>query len=380
MNGGLNKVLLVDDDRASLAVLQRVVEGMGLEVRTAPGRAEAREALRREDFGAMVSDVGMETPDAGVLLAQEAGILRPGLRVVLITGEPQMETALPALRFHAFDYLAKPYALDDLRRSVRRALAARSGAESGSGRLREELGAAYSELKKIERTREGMLAVLNHELRTPLCVIRAAAEEIAAEECSPTGTTTRRLLGDGIARLEKAVSDLLLHARLAGGERIGRMGPVRLSVLAEETAADLAAEAAVRGIRIELTREDGNGPAPGDGLLLGRAVGHLMANAVRFNRPGGLVRVRCGGDAEIREIRVEDEGGGLPAGEMERIFDPFYQVADFMTRRTGGLGLGLAIVREVFEGHGGGVTAVNLPGRGCEFRAWIPARAPASKE
>lgn len=374
MNASLNRVLLVDDDRGSLALLRRVVEGMGLEARTASGRAEACEALRGGDFGAMICDVGMETPDAGVQLAGEAGVLRPGLPVVLITGEPNMESALPALRLHVFDYLAKPYALDGLRRTLRRALAARAGAESGRARLGEELSAAYSELKKIERTREGMLAVLNHELRTPLCVVRAAAEEISVEECAPAGAATRRMMLDGVARLEKTVSDILLHARLAGGEPIGRAAPVSLSTLAEETAADLAAEAAMLGVRIEAKCEPGDGPVPGDRLLLGRAVGHLMANAVRFNRPGGRVRVSCGGDDEVREIRVQDDGGGLPAGEMERVFDPFYQVADFMTRRTGGLGLGLAIVREVFEGHGGGVTVVNVPGSGCEFRAWLPAR------
>ncbi|MFI5346590.1 MAG: ATP-binding protein [Elusimicrobiota bacterium] len=368
------RVLLVDDDRAALRLLKRVVEGMGHSTRTVSSRAQAREALREEDFGALVCDVGLETADAGVLLAQEAGVLRPGLPVVLITGCPELETALPALRLHAFDYLAKPFELDALRRSVEMALASREKADPMREDLREELTAAYSELKKTERTREGMLAVLNHELRTPLCVARAAADFLAAEQCGPEGAGARRLLAQGLERLERTVSDILLHARLAGGEKPDPGGTANLSELAAEAAAELADEASVLGVRIEVIPDPADRPVPGDRELLARAIRHLVANAVRFSKAGGLVTVRTGGGPDEREISVRDEGGGIPPSELARVFDPYYQVADFMTRRTGGLGLGLAIVREVFESHGGGVTAITLPAAGCEFRAWLPAR------
>lgn len=372
-------VLLVDDDPAMLGLLTRVVREMGLTASAVSSRAQAREALRADDFGAVVSDVSLEIPDAGVRLAQEARALRPGLPVVLITGYPELATALPALRTHAFDYLAKPFALDDLRRAVRRALAARRESEPFREELREELSAAYSELKKVERTREGMLAVLGHELRTPMCLARGAFEHISSEPCSPDGEKARRLLNEGLDRLEHAIADILLHARLAGGAKAARTAAVDLAELAAEAAGVLADEASALGVRIELSPEPGCGMVRGDRDLLARAVRHLLANAVRFNRSGGRVLVRTDGDGARRQISVCDEGGGIPPGEMNRVFDPYYQVADFMTRRTGGLGLGLAIVREVFEGHGGGVTALNRPGAGCEFRAWIPAGASAEQ-
>lgn len=379
MNAAPAAVLLVDDDVAVLAVLKRVVEEMGLTARAVTSLEEARAALREGIFDAVVSDVHLETADAGVRLAREARALRPDLPVVLITGNPELETALSALRIHAFDYLTKPFDLGDLRRVLRRALAARADAEPFREELREELSAAYSELKKVERTREGMLAVLSHELRTPMCLAKVASEQIAAEACAPDGATARRLLTKGLERLELAINDILLHARLAGGAKAAPTGIVDLAELAAEAADALSDEASALGVRIELPPGARPSAARGDRDLLARAVRHLMSNAVRFNRRGGRVLVRTGGDPERHEISVCDEGGGIPPGELTKVFDPYYQVADFMTRRTGGLGLGLSIVREVFEGHGGEVLALNRPGAGCEFRAWIPAGALAER-
>jgi signal transduction histidine kinase len=368
-------VLLVDDDPAMLGLMKRVVEGMGFIARTCSSRAQALAAIRAEEFGAVVADVYMETADAGVHLAREARVLRPGVPVVLITGNPGLETAVTALRTRAFDYLPKPFALDDLRRIVRGALASRADAGPFREELREELSAAYFELKKVERTREGLLAILSHELNTPLCAAQAAAEEIEAEPCSADGEMARRLLKNGLDRLGRATAEIILHARLAGGLKPDRSEPVNLGELAAEAVAALGDEAAALGVRIELTSEPGRGFFVGDRDLLERAIRHLLTNAVRFNRAGGLVTVRTGGDDERADISVLDEGGGIPPAELARVFDPYYQVADFMTRRVGGLGLGLSIVREVFEGHGGEVLVLNHPNAGCEFRAWIPVRA-----
>jgi signal transduction histidine kinase len=376
MSASAEKVLLVDDDESALRLMKRVVEGMGLTARAVSSREQATAALRREDFGVVVTDVRLETGDAGVRLAREVGLLRPGLPVVLVTGSPELETALPALRLHAFDYLAKPYSLEALRRTVRRALSSRRAEEPRRREIRDELSAAYTQLKKLERTREGMVAVLNHELRTPMCVVKAAAEQIANESCSEDGAAARRLLGQGLERLERTVTDILLHAELAGGAPASRGDAVDLMDLAEEAAASFSEEAAALEVRIDVRREDGSRPAPGDRDLLARAVTHLIGNAVRFNRPGGRVLVVAGGTNESRTLTVSDEGGGIPPDELKRVFDPYYQIADYMTRRTGGLGLGLAIVRAVFEGHGGGVTAVNRPDLGCEFRARMSVSPP----
>ncbi|OGS01109.1 MAG: hypothetical protein A2V88_09125 [Elusimicrobia bacterium RBG_16_66_12] len=99
---------------------------------------------------------------------------------------------------------------------------------------------------------------------------------------------------------------------------------------------------------------------------------HLLSNALRFNRPGGRVRIGLEFSAREAVLTVADDGEGIPAAALSRIFDPYYQAADFLTRRVGGLGLGLAIVRRIFEGHGGGVGVTSRPGEGSTFTAVLP--------
>ncbi|OGS01110.1 MAG: hypothetical protein A2V88_09130 [Elusimicrobia bacterium RBG_16_66_12] len=210
------RILAVDDDPDALRLIRRVIEGMGHRVEAAASRAEASARLRGEPFDALLTDVRMESCDAGVRLADEAHVLRPGLPIILMTGGLDMETALPALRSGACDYLPKPFRLDALRAAVERALDSRGLSATNDEELRSELTAAYGELQKVERTREGMLAIVSHELRTPMCAAELAARQLESEPCSAEGEVARRILRRSLARLDETIQDILLHARLNG--------------------------------------------------------------------------------------------------------------------------------------------------------------------
>lgn len=238
--------------------------------------------------------------------------------------------------------------------------------------LREELTAAYSELEKVERLREGMLSVLDHELRTPMCIAKLAAEELSREEATPQGLAARRLLNEGLARLEAEIGDILLHAHLASGRPPIERTTLSLEELCVEAARTLAREAGSLGVSIELPGAMSGASVRGDRVQLASAVRHLIANAVRFNRRGGRVRATVERHGDRVVCAVSDEGGGIPPEHLPKVFDPYYQAADYLTRSIGGLGLGLAIARGVIEGHGGEISIVNRPGVGCEFRAWLP--------
>lgn len=371
MEKALTRILAVDDDPSALKVVRRVIEDMGYRVESASSRVEASDLLRHGTFDALLTDVRMESSDSGVQLAAEAHVLRPGLPIILMAGALDLETALPALRTGACDYLTKPYRLEELRVAVARALASHDVPDA-SVDARQELSAAYQELKKVERTREGMLAIVAHELRTPLCTARLIADQIDGEPCTPNGETARHILRDSLARLDAAIEDVLLHARLSGGMSPLAREPVELEALVRDQVRAEAAEAAVLSETLSVEVSGASCPVDGDARLLGRAVRHLLRNAVRFNRRGGQVRVRLAFGADEAVLTVADEGEGIPVSEQSRVFDAYYQVADFMTRRVGGLGLGLAIVRRVFEGHGGGVSVRSVPGEGSVFRAWLP--------
>jgi len=374
------RILAVDDDPAALSILRRVVEGMGHRVTLAVSRAEARERLRQEDFDALVTDVRMESADAGVRLAAEAHVLRPSLPVILLTGCLDLETALPALRLGACDYLPKPYRLEDLRSAVERALAASGGPAVGDAGLRQELQSAYTELQKVERTREAMLSIVAHELRTPLCGAELAARQIEEEPCTEAGAQARQILKTSLERLDASIMDLLLHTRLSAGLRPPSLAPVDFTALVRDQISAAMREIAVLEESVSFSVSGLERPLQADVELLARALRHLLSNAARFNKPGGRVTVRVEFGATEVDLSVADEGEGIPQEAQARVFDPYYQVADFMTRRAGGLGLGLAIVRRVFEGHGGSVTVESIPGEGSVFRACLPLPTPACLE
>lgn len=372
MNTASCRILAVDDDPGALKLVRRVVEGMGHRVEAASSRAEASARLHGESFDALLTDVRMESSDAGVRLAAEAHVLRPDLAIVLMTGRLEMETALPALRNGACDYLPKPFGLDDLRAAVERALSSHGGQTAPGDALHSELSAAYEELQKVERTREGMLAIISHELRTPMCTAELAARQLESEPCSSEGETARRILRGSLARLDDAIQAIILHARLSGGKPLSPLADVDFEEVVRGQVRAQGPAAAALEQEIEVAVTGPARPVRGDRSLLATAVRHLLSNALRFNRPGGRARIGLEFRPQEAVLTVADDGEGIPAAVQSRIFDPYYQAADYLTRRVGGLGLGLAIVRRVFEGHGGGVSVNSKPGEGSVFRAWAP--------
>lgn len=342
------RILAVDDDPGAIKIVRRILEGMGHRVAAASSRAEASVLLRGEPFDALLTDVNMESCDAGVRLAAEARALRPGLPVILMTGGLDAEAERPAPRDGAYDYLPKPFRLDDLRAAVERALSPR------------------------ESSLEGKLAILSHELLTPLCSAQLAARQLEGEACSAEGALARGILSRNLARLEGTLADILLHARLAGGKLFSSFGVVDLSSVVREEVRAQSREAAALGLEVEVSVPEPGRPVRGDRELLTLAVRHLLRNALRFNRPGGRVRIGLGSERETAVLTVADDGEGIPASAQDRIFDPYYQAADFLTRRVGGLGLGLAIVRRIVEGHGGEVGVTSRPGEGSVFSVRLP--------
>jgi two-component system phosphate regulon sensor histidine kinase PhoR len=134
--------------------------------------------------------------------------------------------------------------------------------------------------------------------------------------------------------------------------------------------------------RVELALELGGGdPAPpvvGDASSLGRLVGNLLDNAIKYNRPGGRVTVRVAARGDGVVLEVEDTGIGIPDSALPRIFERFYRVDKGRARDEGGTGLGLAIVKHAAQAHGGRVEVESSLGVGTVFRVFLPLTAPES--
>ena len=230
---------------------------------------------------------------------------------------------------------------------------------------------------RIERIRRDFVANVSHELRTPLTVISGFVENMQAEIDSCPGRWRRplELIAEQSSRMQHIVEDLLLLARLEGGERELRHEPVDVRQLLENSASE-ARLLAGEGVEITLRLE-----SPwylyGDAGLLRVAVGNLVGNAVHHTPAGGSITLHWVDEPDASCIIVEDTGEGIAPEHIHRLTERFYRVDAGRSRERGGTGLGLAIVKHILQVHGGRLEILSDPGEGSQFICRFPARLRA---
>ncbi|MFJ8600004.1 ATP-binding protein [Streptomyces shenzhenensis] len=237
------------------------------------------------------------------------------------------------------------------------------------------LAAAFNDLserrERIEELRKAMVSDIAHELRTPLTNIRgwleAAQDGIAVPDAALISS-----LQDQALLLQHIIDDLQVLAAADAGTL--RLHPERLVVreVVEQVAAAHRADAQSAGVTV-LTHIAGDPVVDADPVRLRQVLGNLMSNAVRHTPPGGTVTLtaHCGVD-EV-EIQVADTGSGIQPEDLSKVFDRFWRAEKSRSRRTGGSGLGLSIVRQFVEAHEGKVSVTSVPGTQTVFTVRLPA-------
>jgi two-component system OmpR family sensor kinase len=215
-----------------------------------------------------------------------------------------------------------------------------------------------------------VLAALGHELRTPLASLRATLE-LLAEESASRPLVAR--LESGLGWLEGLVDNLGTWALLEAGRLPVARRPVEATTVAERALALVAPLLERRGQRAELICSRPGLALDADPQYLGQVLINLLTNAVRYSPPGGLIELSISSVGSSVELRVTDQGPGIPQRERTRIFIPYARGA--RARRTGGpgLGLGLYIVSTLVAMHEGTVGLDSEPGRGASFWVRLPS-------
>lgn len=370
------RILVVDDDGAVRGACGRALEGLGLVVKTAEDADQARRLLAQAPFDLVLTDVEMAPGASGVELAEEIKSRSPATCVIMMTGRPSLETAVRSLKHGASDYLEKPFGVQRLQEIVEACLGRRRLWRELDEResIRRELEAAYAQLQKAEEAKDALLARVSHEMNTPLAVAQLAAGLIEEKVSDAESRELVRRLGGGLEGLRKITEELLIHAKLARRELAVERSEVDIVALCEAVVERYRPLWTEREISIEVRVEGTARLIPASAGLLETAVGNLVLNAVRFNDQGGRVLVRCAfGDRGV-DVSVEDTGIGIPEDEIPRAMEGFYQVAGYLTRTHGGLGLGLATARLIVEAHGGTLAVHPRRPRGMTFTVELPVR------
>ncbi len=235
-----------------------------------------------------------------------------------------------------------------------------------------------TERRRLEAVRRDFVANISHELKTPVGALSLLAETLLAEDdVEITRRLAERIVTES-SRVGRTIEDLLELSRIESGEAPMRSHvPVNLVVAEAVERIRPAAEQA--GIDLVVREPNRRLAVLGDRRQLVSAVYNLLDNAVKYSEEGSTVDVFAATDGQHVSISVRDRGIGIPARDLERIFERFYRVDQARSRQTGGTGLGLAIVRHVAENHDGSVAVESRPGEGSVFTLRLPtASGPVS--
>ena len=223
----------------------------------------------------------------------------------------------------------------------------------------------------VDAVRTDFVANISHELKTPVGALAVLAEALSQEDDLEIIHRLSEKMVDEAIRVGRTIDDLLELSRIEfGGEAV--KDEVDAAVILTESISRAAPLASLHSIKIAMAELSTPLKVVGDRRQLVSAIGNLVENAVKYSESGSSVEVSARPDGDSVEFAVTDFGLGIPARDLDRVFERFYRVDRARSRDTGGTGLGLAIVRHVANNHGGDVSVTSIEGEGSTFSLKIP--------
>jgi signal transduction histidine kinase len=291
-----------------------------------------------------------------------------------LTGFTAAVLALAMVQFLAH---GMTYPLRELA-SAARAMAHGDYARRVTATSRDEVGdlaRAFNEmsrqLSEVDRLRRDLVANASHELRTPLGALRAQLENII-DGVEPGDSAAIEDALRQIERLTDLVDQLLDLSKLESGAVPLELSEIRADALLDQVVAEWSEPASSRGVRIELEPGSPELVLRVDADRMRQVLANLVANAIRHSPEVGRVLLSARAEASTTRLEVADEGPGIPADDLERVFERFYRSDPARSADVGGAGLGLAIARWIVELHGGTIRAATADPTGCRIVVELP--------
>jgi signal transduction histidine kinase len=396
----LAPVLVVDDHPPNLDAIDVVLTESGCRLVRAHSADEALLALLEQEFAVIVLDIKM--PDMNGVELADLIKTRPRLRhVPILFLTAHMFTEQDILRAYgvgAVDYLTKPIHAEILRSKIgvfvdlfcktralartnealRREAVERQRAEEALRLANQELEARVRErtdaLEQADRRKDQFLAVLGHELRNPLAPILSAVEVMQSPQTSPAQHThVRGVVRRQVQQMTRLIDDLLDVGRITTDRLVLQFA--RVDVGGVIAAAIETSRPTIDERRHELTTDMPAEPLVlhADPARLSQVLSNMLTNAAKYTEPGGRIHVAVDAGPDGIAIRVRDTGVGIDPAMLPTIFELFGHVEHESGLGSGGLGIGLALARQLVEMHGGRLEARSEgPNRGSEFSVWLP--------
>jgi two-component system sensor histidine kinase/response regulator len=292
----------------------------------------------------------------------------PNIISIVITGYATIGSAVEAMKKGAYDFIPKPFTPDQLRIIIKRGLERRQ--------LILETESLRKEKKLME---ENFITMVSHQLRSPLGTIAQYFEVILGGMAGKVAPKQEEMLTkarDRLERLMELINDWLDLARMDRGQIAERSKPLSIKKILKNIVDFMQLSAQKQNVRIELLPYAEHDRVNGDDETLTQAFSNLIANAIKYNKPGGRVTLSLGDKGSLIAIHVEDTGIGIPEEHWPFIFEQFYRVKPKEGKKVKGTGLGLSITKKIVEAHGGTIQLKSEIGKGSTFTVLLPKASP----
>jgi signal transduction histidine kinase len=257
-------------------------------------------------------------------------------------------------------------------------LAAQAAVAIDNARLVTALQKAYAQLNQVDQIKSNFIAIASHELRTPLGLILGYAAMLK-DDVKPDAQAQLDVVLQSALKLRALIDDMVNVQHIEEGQAQLDVTEFVLQDLIRAAAEAMQERAEAKEHQVTLDLPVTAVTVKADRAKLILVLNNLLANAIKFTDPGGRILIAMRTAPGEVQVHVADTGSGIPADELERIFDQFYQVEPHLTRRHGGLGLGLSIAKGMIELHGGRIWCESVVGLGSRFSFTVPVDGPRPK-
>lgn len=386
-------LLIVDSDSLIRRLTRDTLEPRGYVLREARSSEEALAELEAMVPDLVLLDASMaRQPDERLLLR----LTEARHTLILMTGATPDDQPAESLLQLSAGRLEKPFSPSELQELIEEQLGSLTqpdGTEKDAllayarqldrvlqenRRKAADLRSAHRRLQEVERMKDIFLSLVSHELRTPLTIIKGNLHLLTRLLRESEGVVSECLASAsfGAGKLESLIEELLSFSSVRNES--GNLDRTSWDFFPwiKTLAGEFEPLARSRQVTLESSFEGEEHTLEGDPQKLRQAFSHLLKNAILFNRTGGMVQLKVKRAATHLQIAVIDNGPGIPHGEQEKVFQPFYQAQEVNTRKIEGLGLGLSIARHVIEAHAGTLKLESDPGQGTRVDIELPLSAP----
>ena len=359
-------ILVVDDEEVIRDLCVRAL--LDYRVVEAENGQAALEFLAQESVDLILVDVMMPVMN-GLDVLMQIKERDPEQLVVVMTGYADKEIILRALKADADDFIQKPLNLLQLKSTIDKALEKRQ--------LRLEL----QQLKRLDRLKAEFLGLISHKLRTPTTVLSLFIQNLASGAVDttspgfPAAVAAMREEADYLAYL---IQDLLVYSDVILQEQRPKLAKADLREIALTVLAEKRQIASQQGISLISTLQGSWPQLALDRRRIAFAISALLDNAIKFTPRGGQVVLSGEISKEAVRLIIKDTGIGIPADELARVFDKFYQVDPSQAGQIRGFGLGLFYARQFVQDHGGAMTLESVQGAGTTVTMILPRNTSRS--